>query len=71
MECYSQSMYRDVHNLIKKGLIEPPYYVNFVLGMMHQGAIEATPDTLYLDVPVPAGATATSTPRPPAPRSCR
>jgi 3-keto-5-aminohexanoate cleavage enzyme len=46
MECYSQSMYRDVRNLIKKGLIEPPYYVNLVLGMMHQGAIEATPDTL-------------------------
>ena len=46
MECYSQSMYRDVHNLIKKDLIEPPYYVNFVLGMMHQGAIEANPDTL-------------------------
>jgi 3-keto-5-aminohexanoate cleavage enzyme len=47
MECYSQSMYRDVRNLIKKGLIEKPYYVNFVLGMMHQGAIEATADTLY------------------------
>ena len=46
MECYSQSMYRDVRNLIHKGLIEPPFYVNFVLGMMHQGAIEATPDTL-------------------------
>jgi len=46
MECYSQSMYRDVHNLIKKDLIEPPYYVNFVLGMMHQGAIEATPEML-------------------------
>ena len=46
MECYSQSMYRDVRNLIKKGLIEPPYYVNFVLGMMYQGAIEATPETL-------------------------
>ena len=46
MECYSQSMYRDVNNLISKGLIEKPYYVNFVLGMMHQGAIEATPETL-------------------------
>jgi 3-keto-5-aminohexanoate cleavage enzyme len=46
MECYSQSMYRDVSNLISKGLIEKPYYVNFVLGMMHQGAIEATPETL-------------------------
>ena len=47
MECYSQSMYRDVHNLIVKELVEPPYYVNFVLGMKHQGAVEATPDTLY------------------------
>jgi 3-keto-5-aminohexanoate cleavage enzyme len=46
MECYSQSMYRDVRNLIAKSLIEPPYYVNFVLGMMHQGAVEANPDTL-------------------------
>lgn len=47
MECYSQAMYRDVNNLIKKGLINPPYYVNMVLGMQYQGAIEATPETLY------------------------
>jgi 3-keto-5-aminohexanoate cleavage enzyme len=47
MECYSQSMYRDVHNLIKKDLLKPPYYVNLVLGMVYQGALEATPDTLY------------------------
>jgi len=46
MECYSQSMYRDVRNLIAKGLAEPPYYVNLVLGMKHQGAVEATPETL-------------------------
>lgn len=46
MECYSQSMYRDVNNLIKKDLIKPPYYVNVVLGMQYQGAIEATPETL-------------------------
>jgi 3-keto-5-aminohexanoate cleavage enzyme len=46
MECYSQAMYRDVHNLIKKDLLKPPYYVNFVLGMVYQGAIEATPETL-------------------------
>lgn len=46
MECYSQSMYRDVNNLIKKELIKPPYYVNFVLGMTYQGALEATPETL-------------------------
>jgi 3-keto-5-aminohexanoate cleavage enzyme len=46
MECYSQSMYRDVRNLIDKELIDPPYYVNFVLGMAYQGAIEARPETL-------------------------
>ena len=40
MECYSHSMYRDVRNLIAKGLLEPPYYVNFVLGMRHQGAAQ-------------------------------
>jgi 3-keto-5-aminohexanoate cleavage enzyme len=46
MECYSQSMYRDVRNLITRDLVEPPYYVNFVLGMKHQGAVEATPGML-------------------------
>ena len=46
MECYSHSMYRDVRNLITKGLVEPPYYVNFVLGMKHQGAVEASPQML-------------------------
>ncbi len=46
MECYSQSMYRDVNNLIKKELIKPPYYVNIVLGMMYQGAVDATPESL-------------------------
>lgn len=46
MECYSHSMYRDVRNLIAKGLVEPPFYVNFVLGMRHQGAVEATPEML-------------------------
>lgn len=46
LECYSQSMYRDVRNLITKDLVEPPYYVNVVLGMKHQGAVEATPGML-------------------------
>jgi 3-keto-5-aminohexanoate cleavage enzyme len=46
MECYSQSMFRDVENLIKKNLLKPPYYCSFVLGMIHQGAIPANPDTL-------------------------
>jgi len=46
LECYTQSMFRDVKNLIQKKIITPPYYCNFVLGMMYQGAIEATPQTL-------------------------
>jgi 3-keto-5-aminohexanoate cleavage enzyme len=40
-------MYRDVNALIKKGILRPPYYVNFVLGMMYQGAIDATPENLF------------------------
>jgi 3-keto-5-aminohexanoate cleavage enzyme len=46
MECYSHSMFRDVRNLIDKGLVDPPYYVNFVLGMAYQGAVEASPAML-------------------------
>jgi 3-keto-5-aminohexanoate cleavage enzyme len=46
LECYSQSMYRDVRNLIAQQLVDPPYYVNVVLGMKHQGAVEASPEQL-------------------------
>ncbi|MCR4443348.1 MAG: 3-keto-5-aminohexanoate cleavage protein [Peptococcaceae bacterium] len=46
MECYSHSMFRDVENLIQKGLVEKPYYCNFVLGMKYQGAVDATPEYL-------------------------
>lgn len=46
MECYTPSMFRDVHNLIDKGLLEKPYYCNFVLGMKFQGAVDATPEHL-------------------------
>jgi len=48
MEVYNLSMYREVNNLIKKGLVEKPYYVNLILGMSYQGAMEANP--LYLPV---------------------
>jgi 3-keto-5-aminohexanoate cleavage enzyme len=48
MEVYSLSMYREVNNLIEKGLLEKPYYVNLILGMAYQGALEANP--LYLPV---------------------
>jgi 3-keto-5-aminohexanoate cleavage enzyme len=46
MEVYSHAMFRDVNDVIKKGLIDKPYYVNIVLGMRYQGACEATPKIL-------------------------
>ena len=46
MEIYSHAMLREVENLIKKGLVEKPYYINLVLGMMYQGAVDATPKYL-------------------------
>ncbi len=46
MEVYSHAMFREVNNLIQKGLVEKPYYINLVLGMMYQGAVDATPEIL-------------------------
>ena len=46
MEVYSHAMLRDVENLIAKGLIEKPYYIDLVLGMRYQGACDATPKVL-------------------------
>jgi 3-keto-5-aminohexanoate cleavage enzyme len=46
MEVYSHAMFREVNNLIEKGLVEKPYYINLVLGMKYQGAVEATPKHL-------------------------
>jgi 3-keto-5-aminohexanoate cleavage enzyme len=46
MEVCSHSMLVDVENLISKGLIKKPYYVNLVLGMTHQGALPAQPKHL-------------------------
>jgi len=46
MEIYSHAMFREVENLIKKDLVERPYYINLVLGMAYQGAVEATPKYL-------------------------
>jgi len=41
MEVYSHSMFVDVENLMEKELIKPPYFINLVLGMTHQGALQA------------------------------
>ncbi len=46
LEVYSHSMFVDVENLIQKGLTEPPYLINLVLGMTHQGALPATEKNL-------------------------
>ena len=47
MEVYSVSMMREVNMLIGKGLLEKPYYINFVMGMPAQGALEATRKNLF------------------------
>jgi 3-keto-5-aminohexanoate cleavage enzyme len=46
LEVYSHPMFVDVTNLIDKELIKPPYFVNLVLGMTHQGALEANTKNL-------------------------
>lgn len=46
MEVYNHAMFREVQNLIAQGLVKKPYYVNFVLGMGYQGALDATPQYL-------------------------
>ncbi len=46
MEVYHHGMLREVDNLIQKGLLQKPYYINFVLGMAYQGAVEGSADNL-------------------------
>ena len=46
MEIYHHGMIREMKNFIDKGLIQKPYYVNCVMGMAYQGAVEATPENL-------------------------
>lgn len=46
MEVYHHGMLREMNNFISKGLVKKPYYVNFVMGMVYQGAVDATPANL-------------------------
>ncbi len=46
MEVYHHGMLKEVHNLIQKKLIKKPYYINFVMGMAYQGAVDGTADNL-------------------------
>ena len=54
MEVYDLAMFKELNDVIAKGLVEKPYYINLVLGMRYQGACEATPkilNTLYNFLP--------------------
>jgi 3-keto-5-aminohexanoate cleavage enzyme len=42
LEVYNHSMFVDVENVIQKGLIEKPYFINIVLGMKRQGTLPTT-----------------------------
>ncbi len=56
LEVYDHAMMRDVENIIEKGLLKPPFYIDLVLGMRYQGACDATPKIFLqmLDL-LPAG----------------
>jgi len=41
MEVYHPGMLAELRNLIDKGLLEKPYYVDLIFGMSYQGAIAA------------------------------
>ncbi len=46
MEVYNVAMFQQVNDIIKKGFVGKPYYINIVLGMKYQGACDATPKML-------------------------
>jgi 3-keto-5-aminohexanoate cleavage enzyme len=45
-EVYSPIMMKDVNLMIEKGVIDKPYYINFVMGVPGQGTMEATWENL-------------------------
>lgn len=47
MEVYNPAMLKDVRMLIEMGLIEKPYYVDFVMGMPAQNTMDATYKNLF------------------------
>ncbi len=56
MEVFNPGNLREVKNLIDKGLVEKPYYVEFVLGHPYHGGWDATPNHLMWliqDLPEP------------------
>lgn len=47
LEIYSLTMMKEVQMLINEGLLEKPYYIDFVMGMPAQGTLEATRQNLF------------------------
>lgn len=43
MECYNIAMVQEAERLIKAGLLQKPYYLNLILGMAYQGALQYNP----------------------------
>ncbi len=48
MEVYNPSMFRDVRNVIEKGLVKEPYYMNLVIGVNFQGGLDPVPHSLLM-----------------------
>ena len=48
MEVYNPSMFRDVRNVIEKGLVKKPYYINLVIGINFQGGLDPLPQSLLM-----------------------
>lgn len=48
MEVYNPSMFRDVSNVIEKGLVKKPYYINLVIGINFQGGVDPVPKSLWM-----------------------
>jgi 3-keto-5-aminohexanoate cleavage enzyme len=56
MEVFNDSHVREVKNLVAKGLVDKPYYVDFALGHGYHGGVEANPYHLWYllhDLPEP------------------
>jgi 3-keto-5-aminohexanoate cleavage enzyme len=48
VEIYHPGMFRELRNLIDKDLLEKPLYVDLIMGMAYQGALDASPRNLML-----------------------
>jgi 3-keto-5-aminohexanoate cleavage enzyme len=48
MEVYNPSMFRDVRNVVEKGLVKKPHYINLVIGINFQGGLDPVPQSLLM-----------------------